>query len=496
MMAIDYRQEVTDEIIRLIEEGNTPWQKPWNPEVAGKILNRPYNAATGRLYAGGNSCNLLVRQSYIFNSQDPRWCTFKQAQEAGWKIKKGAKAATVEYWKFTEDKMVTDAETGKKEKVTQKLEKPRVFYAHVFHASQIEGIPAYDPVNISELEWNPIKTAETIIKNSGAVIKHDKVDTAYYSPHNDDIHVPLRESFASQAGYYSTVLHELGHWTGHEKRLNRSFGGKIGSVAYAKEELRAEMASLYLSMETGVPFEPEQHAAYEKSWLKVLKDDKNEFFKACRDAEKITEYIMDLSKEKHLENDIVGYEKAAEIDVLENKKELLNKSTDEIKIPEIISNQYKLLLRDMDNPNVDKMLDAMNEYIEFKENFPVYVEQLEQIDMLKKTSKENENTTMLVKSRLDTILKCKESRNSSLEQKYKLAFKKQFLKTGLGTAADEAAVKHLLSQGYNSYNIKLVIMKCSPVIVNAPNRTAYKDGVIKNVIGLVKADEKEKELAR
>src|SRR5712691_4622296 len=91
----DHRQEVTDSIIRMQEEGTTPWQKPWR---AG-ALELPFNPTTEKSYRGGNAVHLMavgVASSY----DDPRWMTYKQARENGWQVKKGEKGSHIEYWEF------------------------------------------------------------------------------------------------------------------------------------------------------------------------------------------------------------------------------------------------------------------------------------------------------------------------------------------------------------------------------------------------------------
>ena len=50
----DHRQEVTDSIVRLLEEGVAPWQKPWQG------LGIPVNPTTERAYRGGNAVHLLA----------------------------------------------------------------------------------------------------------------------------------------------------------------------------------------------------------------------------------------------------------------------------------------------------------------------------------------------------------------------------------------------------------------------------------------------------
>lgn len=292
----DYRAEVTKEIIDLIEQGNARWQKPWNPEMGMRSMSMPHNATTGRAYRGGNALHLMFKADAL-GSDDPRWCTFKQAKAKGWNIKKGSKGTLVEYWKFEEEQERINPDTQQPEMVRVKLDRPTVFYGSVFHASQIEGIPEYVPPTKPE-DWNPVAQAENILKGSGAKIHHDQFDRAFYRPSTDAIHLPPVSAFPKPEDYYETALHELSHWTGHGTRQNRDLSGAFGSESYAREELRAQMASLFLSMEVGVPFNPERHAAYQKSWVKVLADDKHEIFRAARDAERIADYVMELALEK------------------------------------------------------------------------------------------------------------------------------------------------------------------------------------------------------
>ena len=135
-----------------------------------------------------------------------------------------------------------------------------------------------------------------MLKNSGAKIFNDQADQAFYRPSTDEIHLPKVEAFPEIADYYATALHELGHWTGHSSRLNRIGMGstQFGSSTYAKEELRAELASTFLSADLGIPMNTQNHAAYIDSWLQALKNDKTEIFKAANDASKIARYLRTM----------------------------------------------------------------------------------------------------------------------------------------------------------------------------------------------------------
>ncbi len=103
------------------------------------------------------------------------------------------------------------------------------------------------------------------------------------------------EQFNSQANYYATALHELTHWTGHPDRLNRDWSSDMKSEAYAREELVAEIGSMFVSAETGIPQAKEHldnHAAYVESWIKAVEADPNALFKAVSQAQKASEEIL------------------------------------------------------------------------------------------------------------------------------------------------------------------------------------------------------------
>jgi len=296
----DYRRDLTDQLIKQLIDGTAPWQKSWDGRSS-----MPINPVTGKRYRGGNSIGLQshgLRRGY----PDPRWMTSKQAESKGWRVRDVEKRNpfSIEYWKFEETREKTNedgspvlGEDGKPETETVRLPRPMVFFSKVFNAAQIDGIPE---LQHAAHEWDPIERAEQILLSSGAQIIHDQVDKAFYSPTNDSIHLPQRKQFQSPARYYARALHELCHWTGHPSRLDRKFG-VFGDPEYAQEELRMELASLFLADRLGIP-NMVNHASYVSSWVKVLKEDKHEIFRASRDAEAITEYVLSLDRERTLQN--------------------------------------------------------------------------------------------------------------------------------------------------------------------------------------------------
>ncbi len=289
-----FHEIVAEKLIKQLEAGTAPWQRPWNPGEASTFL--PYNPITDNRYKGINALVLLSQ-----NRDDQRWMTYKQATDAGAQVRKGEKGAGIQYWKFVDEhnkkddtgKPLVDTQ-GKPVKETVKLERPRVFFATVFNAEQIEGLP---PIQRQAQTWNPLERAEALLTAGGVPIYYNGKGRAFYRPLTDSIHLPDRDKFPSAENFYATALHELGHSTGHPDRLNRDLSHPFGSEGYAKEELRAEIASMILGDELGIGHDSNQHAAYVGSWIKALKEDPLEIFRAAADAEKIQAYVLGLEQQ-------------------------------------------------------------------------------------------------------------------------------------------------------------------------------------------------------
>jgi antirestriction protein ArdC len=303
----DFRQEVTDRIIQMLETGVAPWQKPWNPADAS--LDMPMNPTTGKAYRGGNAIHLMatgLQRGY----GDPRWMTYRQGANLAWQVRKGEKGTQIEFWEVkagrdTRSQPVRDGDSEEHQPPDEHDERRGDRLIHrvytVFNAKQIEGIPEWTAKQRSV--FGVVEAAEQILQNSGATILHDQADRAFYNRLADSIHLPAKHAFNDAAGYYGTALHELAHWSGHPSRLNRATlteSYRFGDLSYAKEELRAELASVFLAAERGIPHDPEQHAAYVSSWIDVLKQDKNEIFRAAHDASRAADFLLALERDRSI----------------------------------------------------------------------------------------------------------------------------------------------------------------------------------------------------
>jgi len=282
----DHYQEVTDRIIAALEAGTPPWRRPWDPDKAGGPA-MPRNATTGQRYRGINV--LMLGMSVLaFSSGDPRWATYKQAEDRGWQVRKGERGTTGYFFKRLE--LRDDTRPEDDEEAVRRIPLLRAFT--LFHASQIDGIPAFIPPTVAEAPWRAPEAAEIILANSGAVVRIGG-ERAFYSPATDHIQMPPQSAFATAEGFCGTLLHEAGHWTGHSSRLNRDLRNRFGSHDYAREELRAEIGQMMVCGELGVAdCDFSNNAAYVASWLEKLRSDRKEIFRAAADAQRIADYLL------------------------------------------------------------------------------------------------------------------------------------------------------------------------------------------------------------
>jgi antirestriction protein ArdC len=278
----DHYTEVTNRIMSALEAGTPPWHKPWDPN---KVLSGgPRNGVTGHKYRGINTL-LLGMTPEAFTTGDPRWLSYRQSAEKGWQVRKGEKSTTIFFFKKVQLRELGDGGADEMKTVPVLRSYP------VFHASQVDGIPGFTAPSSIEVPWRTPESPSVIVTRSGVVLR-ESGERAFYSPGTDHIQMPPRAAFSSPEGWASTILHELGHWSGHPSRLDRTLSGRFGDKSYAIEELRAELASAFIGNELGIPAEIDQHASYVSSWLDVLRRDKREIFRAAADAQRIADYLL------------------------------------------------------------------------------------------------------------------------------------------------------------------------------------------------------------
>jgi len=273
----DLYAEVTAQIVADLEKGVKPWTRPWK-STGHAVVTLPCNMATGRAYNGINTL-VLWMTAIARGFPGHGWMTFKQALEYGGHVRKGEKGTPIIFVSFRDD-----------EKDGKETRRPIVKWYSVFHAAQIEGLPA------EALELLPPDVPEfrhmTRIADASGIPIHHGYDRACYIPSLDVIEMPAYGAFKTGHAYTRTLFHELAHGTGHYTRLNRELSGRFGSDVYAFEELIAELTSAFLCAKTGVNYDNE-NAEYIGAWVRRMKEDSRAIFTAASAAAKAADWLWE-----------------------------------------------------------------------------------------------------------------------------------------------------------------------------------------------------------
>lgn len=283
--------EVTARVIAELEEGRLPWVQPW--DSARCPCTMPHNAVSGRVYSGINVlilwCEAVERQ---FSSQ--RWLTYKQAEQAGGHVRRGEKGTVICY----ADRFTPKDEAAKaagEDREARQIAFLKRFT--VFNLDQIEGLPeqyAGDPVVPDPVM--AIAEVDRLIAASGADFRIGG-NEAFYSPGQDYVQVPPQAAFHEPVNWFRTALHELGHWVGGKGRLERDQSGRFGSMAYAKEELVAEMTAAFTCATLGI--QPTvRHSDYIGAWLEAMRADEKSIFRAASAASKGADYLLAFGEDR------------------------------------------------------------------------------------------------------------------------------------------------------------------------------------------------------
>lgn len=286
----DVHQEITNRIISALESVGE-YRLPWISD-RGDVLQRPVNIASKKPYNGVNIVSLWL-SSLAANHPSNLWGTYRQWQASGGQVRKGEKASLVVFYK-TVHLVETDPVTGKPDFEERMFARA----SWVFNAAQIEGFVPENSAIPSSTSFDPLARAEAFASATGAVIEEGG-DMAAFHPGHDIIHMPDRRRFIGSRSmspaesFYSTLCHELVHWSGAKPRLNRDLSTRYGSEAYAMEELVAELGAAFLCSDLGITPEPRpDHACYIKSWLQVLKSDKKAIFTAASKASQAATWLI------------------------------------------------------------------------------------------------------------------------------------------------------------------------------------------------------------
>ena len=283
------------------------WTKEWEAADLGVYLN-PVNFED-KPYKGCNRMNLGVI-AWCNGWSDNRWFTMKHINELGFKVRKGEHSNIVEHYGMRY--LMRDRSSG--EILKYSWNRPKEYdkdlhdlrcwmaphhFTRVFNANQVEGIEL-----VAEPEKMPEKVlvpkVDRLIDSSWCPVYEERMaDNPHCTVFGSfaEIHVPLRSQFFNIDAFASTLAHEMTHSTA--PKLGRELGCK-GTPQYAKEELVAELGSMFLCAELGFDFHhkverEDNSAAYIASWLKRTgnKDKELDIYKAAQKALKASELLKE-----------------------------------------------------------------------------------------------------------------------------------------------------------------------------------------------------------
>lgn len=272
---------VTERIADAIRDGianPAGWSAPWH-----RVDLNPVNAVTGKPYTSGN--RLVLALATLDQGAEPFWATYRQWESVNAQVRKGEKASYI--IRPASKKVVDDAGEA-----SYKLIGWRVH--PVFHSGQVDGWEAPTVEKPDTVDADTVAAAFDWAQHTGATIVESDTAGASYSPTFDKVTIPARDRWTDVDGAWSTIAHELAHWTGHESRLNRSLANRFGDEAYAAEELIAELSAAFTMTAIGRTAEPRaDHAHYLAHWLKVLDASPDALWTAASAAEKATGFVLD-----------------------------------------------------------------------------------------------------------------------------------------------------------------------------------------------------------
>jgi len=281
----DKYQQITNKIIQGLEEVQPgQWKCPWHKIGA---VGLPLNGVTKKEYRGINWLLLSIASE---ETGCGTFASYKQWKTKGRQVKKGSTGFPVTFFKTLKVEESTKEGTVEKDIAMMR-------FSTVFCESQLEDYePKETKARPNKVEFS--ESVENLVQSLSVDLRTENRNQAFYRSDLDFINMPPKEQFAgtptssATESYYSTLLHELTHWTGHKTRCDRKLRNHFGSKDYAKEELVAELGSAFLSQQYNVSLELRpDHIQYLKSWLQCLKDDKKFIFKAAALSQKATDFI-------------------------------------------------------------------------------------------------------------------------------------------------------------------------------------------------------------
>ena len=272
-------KKITDILIKDMESHDIskPYTPKWNSKLHVKL--------TGEAYTGWNQLHLSM-----LYPKTPVWGTYKQYNKVGLhpRPKTGVPLWVPFITKTKEDEVIVKD----------------FFKVAIFNIEDVDGDPElidyYKTLNQIHKEHTEKINETNFIASTQADIEYGG-NKACYIPSTDKIRIPNIQDFITKNSYYSTIFHELTHWTGAKHRLDRNHNGKFASKDYAFEELIAELGASFLASHFNFFSETrEDHTQYLSSWVRLLKKEPKAMLSASSKAHKAYDFLVNKNREQHV----------------------------------------------------------------------------------------------------------------------------------------------------------------------------------------------------
>jgi len=261
-------EDITNRILSEIEKGNlAPWR-------SRSKQGTPFNMFSKHYYTGVNYLKLSFEEV-----SNPAYFTFLQAREHNLRLKSGSKGRLIIFWKIPDP-----------EKTDYKIPIARTSF--VFNYSDLVDYEEPQP----QLAEPQNILAQILESNKNLRIHESTFNRPAFDPLLDKVKIPTLNNFENEESYYSSLFHELIHWTGHPQRLHRfevNFEPNIQN--YATEELIADIGSAYLCSMCGID-DVTDTSQYLDGWISKAKLDVSYIPKASIFAQKAVNYLLTNKK--------------------------------------------------------------------------------------------------------------------------------------------------------------------------------------------------------
>lgn len=294
----EYIKHVADTLVKEMEKSGTnfimPYVEQGMPTKLGNIGQK------NQYYRGGNVWWLLLNRK-VNKYKSNVWGTARQIKAKGGEILPDQYATQVYFYKPYEYETTAKRNSVNHKKGDKKT--ASAVYMAFFWVYNMDQTTLAEKYLKQADGANTYENVEQYVANTGAIVE-DGYDQCFYSPTKDMIGM-VDKKFFNKTGssnatenYYSTLLHELTHWTGHKDRCNRDLANRFGDSAYAFEELIAEFGAALQCCLLGITNKPKKESAqYLKSWISKIKDDPQAIFKAMSLADKAVSFIEKKQEE-------------------------------------------------------------------------------------------------------------------------------------------------------------------------------------------------------